>query len=137
MPDAQSKRYVMEVSLHDGTTHQIPFEVPIGKKGDPFTYEDFTPEQLEALRGPEGKAPDAVLYAVQNLTPEQKAQARKNIGLSDGGNVAFEIDETLTLENGILSVNTTDKMEQDNTRPITSAGVYTIVGNIETLLGKL
>lgn len=25
-----------------------------GEKGDPFTYEDFTPEQLEALRGPEG-----------------------------------------------------------------------------------
>ena len=27
-----------------------------GDKGDPFTYDDFTPEQLEALRGPEGKA---------------------------------------------------------------------------------
>lgn len=25
-----------------------------GDKGDPFTYEDFTPEQLEALRGPQG-----------------------------------------------------------------------------------
>lgn len=25
-----------------------------GPKGDPFTYEDFTPEQLEALRGPQG-----------------------------------------------------------------------------------
>lgn len=25
-----------------------------GEKGDPFTYEDFTPEQLEALRGPAG-----------------------------------------------------------------------------------
>ena len=27
-----------------------------GPKGDPFTYEDFTPEQLEALRGPKGDA---------------------------------------------------------------------------------
>ena len=25
-----------------------------GEKGDPFKYEDFTPEQLEALRGPQG-----------------------------------------------------------------------------------
>ena len=25
-----------------------------GEKGDPFTYDDFTPEQLEALRGPKG-----------------------------------------------------------------------------------
>lgn len=27
---------------------------PKGEKGDPFTYEDFTPQQLEALRGPQG-----------------------------------------------------------------------------------
>lgn len=27
---------------------------PKGDKGDAFTYEDFTPEQLEALRGPRG-----------------------------------------------------------------------------------
>ena len=25
-----------------------------GLKGDPFRYEDFTPEQLEALKGPKG-----------------------------------------------------------------------------------
>ena len=27
---------------------------PQGEKGDPFTYEDFTPEQLAALKGPKG-----------------------------------------------------------------------------------
>lgn len=48
--------------------------------------------------------------------------------------VQFETDDTLTLENGILSVNTTNDMEQDNTLPITSAGVYATVGNIEALL---
>ena len=48
---------------------------------------------------------------------------------------AYKIDnDTLVLQDGILSVNTTDKMEQDNTRPITSAGVYATVGNIEALL---
>lgn len=26
-----------------------------GERGDAFTYEDFTPEQLEALRGPQGE----------------------------------------------------------------------------------
>lgn len=50
------------------------------------------------------------------------------------GGVNFETDETLKLENGILSVNTTNEMEQDNTLPITSAGVYATVGNIEALL---
>ena len=43
-------------------------------------------------------------------------------------------DETLILSNGVLSVNTTYDMEQDNTLPITSAGVYATVGNIEALL---
>lgn len=31
---------------------------PQGEKGDPFKYEDFTPEQLEALRGPQGEKGD-------------------------------------------------------------------------------
>lgn len=48
--------------------------------------------------------------------------------------VDFETDHTLKLEKGILSVNTTNDMEQDNTLPITSAGVYATVGNIEALL---
>ena len=52
----------------------------------------------------------------------------------NSGGVDFKTDDTLKLENGILSVNTTDQMEQDNTRPITSAGVYATVGNIEALL---
>jgi len=44
-------------------------------------------------------------------------------------------DETLTLSaEGQLKVNTTNDMEQDNTLPITSAGVYVTVGNIEALL---
>lgn len=52
----------------------------------------------------------------------------------DNSGVKFEVDHTLKLENGILSVNTTNESEKDNTKPITSAGVYNIVGNIEALL---
>jgi hypothetical protein len=55
-------------------------------------------------------------------------------GMGTGTNVGLQTDETLKLENGILSVNTTDDMEQDNTLPITSAGVFATVGNIEALL---
>ena len=46
----------------------------------------------------------------------------------------FETDHTLSLKGGILSVNTTNDIEHDNTLPITSAGVYATVGNIEVLL---
>lgn len=56
-------------------------------------------------------------------------------GSGDGSiNINFQTDETLTFENGVLSVNTTDIMEQDNTLPMTSAGVFAAVGNIEALL---
>ena len=37
-------------------------------------------------------------------------------------------------EDGALNVITTHDAEKDNTRPITSAGVYTVVGNINALL---
>lgn len=48
--------------------------------------------------------------------------------------VEFETDNTLKLVDGILGVNTTYDVHQDNTLPITSAGVAATVGNIEVLL---
>ena len=52
------------------------------------------------------------------------------------GGVDFTTDDTLTLdpETKVLSVNTADAPEADNTRPITAAAVHTTVGNIEILL---
>lgn len=51
-----------------------------------------------------------------------------------GGGVDFITDETLTLENGVLSVNRATDAEPDNTLPITSAAVYAEIGNINVLL---
>ena len=50
------------------------------------------------------------------------------------GGVDFETDATLTLKNGVLSVNTADVVEADNTLPVTSAAVNVTVGNINALL---
>lgn len=36
-----------------------------GPKGDPFTYEDFTPEQLNALKGPKGDKGDPGIQGIQ------------------------------------------------------------------------
>ena len=53
-----------------------------GDKGDPFTYEDFTPEQLEALRGPQGpKGADGTM-TFEDLTPEQKESLKGEDGIS-------------------------------------------------------
>lgn len=49
--------------------------------------------------------------------------------------IDFEPGNALELTyDGVLNVITTDAAEQDNTLPITSAGVYGIVGNINALL---
>lgn len=55
----------------------------------------------------------------------------------NGPGTAFIPDETLTLREGVLSVNTAGVVEADNTLPITSAAVHTTVGNIEILLGTI
>lgn len=82
-----------------------------------------------------GVVTGAVRYdAEQTLTDEEKARARKNIGADTGVN--FTTDKTLTLDpdTQVLSVNTADDVEQDNTLPVTSAAVYVEVGNINALL---
>jgi len=48
--------------------------------------------------------------------------------------VSFETDETLKFEDGVLSVNTADVVEENNTLPVTSAAVQVTVGNIDSLL---
>ena len=53
-------------------------EGPPGPKGDPFTYDDFTPEQLENLKGPKGdigpvgpEGPQGEPFTYEDFTPEQ------------------------------------------------------------------
>lgn len=67
----------------------------------------------------------------QELTEDEKQRAKDNMGLAD---INFTTDETLSLKDGVLSVNTASDAEVDNTLPITSAAVATTVGNIEILL---
>lgn len=45
--------------------------------------------------------------------------------------------ENISIEDGVISVLTTNDAEADNTRPMTSAGVYTQIGNINVLLGTI
>ena len=48
------------------------------------------------------------------------------------------IGENLKItKDGILSVDTANAVEQDNTKPITSAAVHAAIGNIEVLLAAL
>ena len=46
---------IMKIKQLDGTFIEAP--AFIGPKGDSFTYDDFTPEQLEKLKGNPGYSP--------------------------------------------------------------------------------
>ena len=51
---------------------------------------------------------------------------------------AVIIGENLSITaEGVVSVQTANDAEQDNTRPITSAAVYTEIGNINALLATI
>ena len=54
-----------------------------------------------------------------------------------GGGIGYEIGHGLKVNGNTLEVDTAEDVEQDNTLPITSAAVYSTVGNIEILLGTI
>lgn len=108
----------------------ITLYVPRGQKGDAFTYEDFTEAQLKELTGPPGR--DGLMGA--SVDGE-----KLKLSFSEGGGTAYRIGDGLKLdtETNTISVDTADEVEQDNTRPVTSAAVATTVGNIEAILATI
>ena len=98
-----------------------------GKVGEPGVP---GPKGDTGEKGEKGEAGYTPVVGKDYYTQEEKEQLVAEI-LKEA---TFETDDTLILENGVLSVNTADVVEEDNTKPITSAGVYATVGNIEILL---
>lgn len=57
------------LKVGDGVTSWNSLPYKKGPKGDPFTYDDFTPEQLAALKGKKGDKGDPFTY--EDFTEEQ------------------------------------------------------------------
>lgn len=100
-----------------------------GTEGNPFPA--IPPTVEERLRADMGNLAD--------LTTEDKSSlvaAINEVRQTGGGGTSYTIGHGLKLDakTNTLSVDTADKMEQDNTLPITSAAVYVEVGNINALL---
>ena len=71
------------------------------------------------------------ILALLNGLSGAKPATKDRLGL-------IKVGKNLTItEDGVLSVDTAEAMEEDNTKPITSAAVDTEVGNIATLLHNL
>ena len=103
-----------------------------GTEGNPFpTVPPTVEEQLRADMG-----------NLADLTTEDKSSlvaAINEVRQTGGGGTAYTIGHGLKLDakTNTLSVDTADKMEQDNTLPITAAAVYVEVGNINALLNTI
>lgn len=96
-----------------GPTGPQGSEGPQGPKGDPFTYEDFTEEQLKALTGPKGdkgdrgpEGPTGPAFTYSDFTPEQLAALQGPEGPQGGTGPqgdpgpmpVFTIGEVVSLE---------------------------------------
>ena len=53
------------------------------------------------------------------------------------GGIPYQIGAGLKVEENVLMVDTANVVEEDNTKPVTSAAVYVEIGNIEALLASL
>ena len=54
-----------------------------------------------------------------------------------GGGIACEFGHGLKRTGSVVSVDTVDDFSGDNTLPMTAAGIQTVVGNIDVLLGTI
>lgn len=75
------------VALSDGRSYEIT--APAGPKGNAFTYEDFTPEQLAALRGPSGASIQSINRTAGNGAPG--TTDTYTVTLTDGGTTTFQV----------------------------------------------
>lgn len=110
-------------------------EIAIASGTATVRTEDFYIQSMEAVRdtviGPQPEED------IQTLT-ELIAEARAVLDEIDQQGLSFDIDNTLKYDaQNRLGVNTTSEASQDNTLPITAAGVYTQIGNINALLNTI
>ena len=70
-----------------------------GDKGDPFTYSDFTPEQLAALKGAKGDKGDAGAKGANGITPTLR------VGSTSTGNAGTNANVTMTDSNNVYTLN--------------------------------
>lgn len=77
-------------------------------------------------------SPEDIQNAVNKYLDENPV--RVDIATSEKAGIVTVGKNLSITKDGVLSVDTTDSAEQDNTKPITSAGVNLVVGNINALL---
>ena len=125
----------------------------VKRRNKPADYV-FTPVEQTTLaelsgrldRIEESQDPDAIKNAVEDYLEQNPVEVPVKSVNGKTGEVKLNAEDVgaiskLSIGNGLkfntdgkLAVDTADTAEQDNTRPITSAAVYTEMGNIDAIL---
>lgn len=142
---ALSGYYTMQLRGTQGDvvrhTNQIQVFIPESLSGDaqwPEVPSEFSEieQTIIAINNNPPKPGVNGFWMIYN--PETGQYEESDIPLPEGGGFPYQIGNGLKVTGGdTLEVDTTTDVEQDNTLPITSAAVYTTVGNIEILLGTI
>jgi hypothetical protein len=106
---------------------------------DRYYFNSLALAKAAAATAKEVGSTDTVYYYGMKLLVDDGVFAKWYIIQRDGtlrgeGIEIDNTDETLIIENGILKVNTTNDIAANNKLPITSAGVYTQLGDLGALL---
>lgn len=142
---ALSGYYTMQLRGTQGDvvrhTNQIQVFIQESLSGDtqwPEVPSEFTEieQNIIAINNNPPKPGSNGFWLIYN--PETGEYEESDIPLPEGGGFGYQIGHGLKVTGtNTLEVDTATDVEQDNTLPITSAAVYTTVGNIEILLGTI
>lgn len=121
-------------------TNLINVYIPQSLSGSaawPTVPSEFTQmeERITAINDNPPKPGDNGFWMIYN--PDKGGYEESDVPLPAGSGMGYEIGYGLKVTDNTLEVDAAEKVEQDNTLPITSAAVYTTVGNIEILLGTI
>lgn len=109
-------------------------------------YENLAADAEESTDESIIKFPIATADTVGGITAEPKTDAQTMpVGIdpetgrlyAESGGAGYPLGDGLKVVDGKLTVDTAQAVEKDNTRPVTSAAVFTEVGNIEVLLANI
>lgn len=93
--------------------------------------------KLDKNQGAENAGKVLVVDAEGNVVPKSGTTGGASSWDDLTGKPFDTLGTGLKVEDGTLMVDTADEVEQDNTKPITAAAVYTEVGNINALLATI
>ena len=77
------------------------------------------------------------MLEMQVVQPKVEMEVEPAKVVYQGGGMPYKIGYGLKVDGGTLMVDAADAVEQDNTKPVTSAAVFTEVGNINALLATI